>query len=151
MKMTAKELKLEALTEPEILSLLEIARGFMAALPDWSCLRRRIARSEAWWLLRGDTLVGFALMKCPSAYADCAAELTELHYRWECGDERSILDMLETLARPYRGRSRYLLLDVNRRHEINLELYRRFGFRDCAMRSSRGGDNIILLADLTVQ
>ena len=148
--MNIKRIDASTLTAPEILSLLEIARGFSAARPDWNQLRRKLECSEAWRFCEGDAMAGFALLKCPCSYTSCAAELTALHYRWEYGDEASILRILEALTVPYRGRVRYLLLDVSRRHDLNLELYHRFGFRDSAMRSPHGRENIVLIADLTI-
>lgn len=147
--MEIKRLNADALSAPEILALLEIARGFSAAKPDWPQLRRRLGMGEAWGFFDGAALAGFAVLDPMSACVADAAQLTMLNYRWEYNDEASILRMLMALAQAYRGRSRYLLLDVNRRHEPNLELYRRFGFQNAMLRSPGGRENILLIADLT--
>ena len=147
--MEIKRLNADALSAPEILSLLEIARSFCAAKPDWPQLRRRLGAGEAWGFFDGASLAGFAVVAPAAACFADAAQLTMLNYRWEYNDETSILRMLTALAQVYRGCSHYLLLDVNRRHELNLELYRRFGFQNAMVRSPGGGENILLIADLT--
>lgn len=147
--MEIKELNVDALSAPDILALLEIACGFSAARPDWPQLRRRLGMGEAWGFFDGAALAGFAVVGPAAACFADAVQLTMLNYRWEYNDETSILRMLTALAQVYRGRSHYLLLDVNRRHELNLELYRRFGFQNAMLRSPGGRENILLIADLT--
>lgn len=146
--MEIKRLNVDALSAPKILALLEIARGFSAAKPDWPQLRRRLGAGEAWGFFDGAVLAGFAVVAPTAACVADAVQLTMLNYRWEYNDETSILRMLTALAQVCGGHSRYLLLDVNRRHELNLELYRRFGFQNAMLRSPGGRENILLIADL---
>ena len=147
--MEMKRIDISALSDTQILALLEVAQGFSAALPNWSRLRARLEAGEAWAFCDGAALAGFALVDTAAPHFDGAAQLTMLRYRWEYNSEAALLWMLTALAQTYRSRFRYLLLDVNGRHELNLELYRRFGFQNSILRSPRGGENIILLADLT--
>lgn len=145
---SVKRIDVNTLTVPEILSLLEIARGFSAARPDWNQLRRRLERSEAWFFCESDAAVGFALVDFPTALYASAATLTALCYRWEYGGEGCILQMLSALAGAYCSRARYLLLDIDCRHDLNLELYLRFGFQTSILPSPRSRGNSVLIADL---
>lgn len=146
--MNIKRIDVSSLTAPEIFSLMEIARGFSAARPDWNQLRRKLERSEAWCFCEADAVVGFALVDFPTAHCESAAKLTALCYRWEFSDEGTILQMLSALAGAYCRRARYLLLDIDRCHDLNLELYLRFGFRASILSSSRSRENVVLIADL---
>lgn len=56
--MEIKRLNADALSAPEILSLLEIARSFCAAKPDWPQLRRRLGAGEAWGFFDGASSTG---------------------------------------------------------------------------------------------
>lgn len=147
--MNIKRIDASTLTAPEILSLLEIARGFSAARPDWNQLRRKLECSEAWCFREADTVVGFALVDFPTAHCESGAKLTALCYRWEFSDEGAILQMLSALAGAYCSRVRYLLLDIDRCHDLNLELYLRFGFQVSILPSSHSRENVVLIADLT--
>ena len=143
-----KRIDVNTLTVPEILSLLEIDRGFSTVRPDWNRLRRKLEQSEAWFFCESDAAVGFALVDFPTAHYESAAKLTALCYRWEYGDEGCILQMLSALVGAYCGRAHYLLLDIDRRHDLNLELYLRFGFQGSILPSSHGRENVVLIADL---
>lgn len=145
---STKRIDVNTLTVPEILSLLEIARGFSAVRPDWNRLRRRLEHSEAWFYCEPDAAVGFALVDFPMAHYESAAMLTALCYRWEYGDEACILQMLSALAGAYCNRARHLLLDVDCHHDLNLELYLRFGFQTSILPSPRSRENTVLIADL---
>lgn len=145
--MEIKKLERDALTAQETASLAEIVRGFTAASPDWGALRRRMKKSEAWGFYDGTFLVGFAMLSVDSLMTG-AAQLTAFCYRWEYSGEEPILAMLGALARTYCGRARCLLLDISRTHELNWELYRRFGFRESLLCSPQGGENVILIAGL---
>ena len=146
--MNIKRIDASTLTAPEILSLLEIASGFSAVRPDWNQLRGELEHSEAWCFCEADAVVGFVLVDFPTAYYESAAKLTALCYRWEYGDEGAILQMLSALAAAYFSRVRYLLLDIDCRHDLNLDLYLRFGFQTSILPSTHGRQNVVLIADL---
>ena len=84
--MEIKRLNADALSAPEILSLLEIARSFCAAKSDWPQLRRRLGAGEAWGFFDGASLAGFAVVDPAAACFADAAQLTMLNYRWEYND-----------------------------------------------------------------
>lgn len=146
--MEIKQIAPETMTASEKLSLLELFREFYSIYTDWGHLRCRIGGRECWLLYDEGALVGCALMDAGRGCLDNALLLTELVYLWEYNQEPQIHRMLHIVAETASPRYSCLLLDVNREHELNLECYRRFGFRDSILPSPKGGENMVLLMQL---
>ena len=146
--MQIKQIAPELMTASEKLSLLELFRGFYSTYMDWQHLRRRIGGRKCRLLYDEETLVACALTDAGRGCLDNALILTELVYLWEYNQESQIHRMLRTVAETAGPHYSYLLLDVSREHELNLECYRRFGFRNSILPSPKGGENMVLLMQL---
>lgn len=146
--MQIRQTNVGALTASERLSLLELFQGYFSAHMDWNRLHRKITNCMCWLLCDGETVAGCALMDSARTYLKDAVVLTELVYRWEYNEEPQIHQMLNAVAEAARPRFSYLLLDVNRLHELNMECYRRFGLRDSILSSPKGRENTVLIMDL---
>lgn len=146
--MQALAMNVDALTPSEILDLLELFRNFSVPVRDWRHLRQKISAGKALLLNQENTIAGCALMQRAPRYMDGAAILTAFVYRWDYNKESDISAMLSSIAEACRPQYFYLLMDVNQRHELNLECYRRFGFQDAIWPSPKGKENRLLIADL---
>lgn len=147
--MHVKAVTADALAVSEILELLELFRCFsMSSFPDWKSIRQRISDSEILLLYRKEQIIGCVLVEKASRYMDGAAILAEFIYRWDCNEEADISAMLGCIAAACCERYSYLLLDVDRRHELNLACYQRFGFQNAIWPSPKGKGNQILIVKL---
>lgn len=140
------KMDVDALSVPEILSLLEIAQGVSSAQPDWSLLKQKLARYDAWAFYDRKVLLGYVLVNDSSPYLDGSAQIVELKYRWEYNQESTVARMLYEIARIYQGSSDYLVMDINIRRDLNRDQYKKLGFAISAMQSPMGWDHRVLLA-----
>lgn len=132
----------------QILALLEIFEGFYGVRPNWNPLKKRLAAQDSWLLMDGEEIVGCAQLTGMHGFIDGALMLTKLVYRWEYGEEKHIHEMLQAIVDTYRFTASCLLLDVSRKHESNLDCYRRFGFQISLLPSPNGKENMVLIKKL---
>ncbi len=128
---------------------LEIAQGISPKRPDLTQLKTQFKRLDAFGFYDGAVLAGFALVD-PNSFclANCAL-IRKLQYGWEYNQELTIAGMLRAVAAAYRGtKIEMLAMDIDKKHELNRQLYARLGFRDSTMRGFNGKDSVLILASI---
>lgn len=146
--MQMKKLDCSALPVCDILSLLEITRDYCGTAPTWQTLRPALERNEAWGFYRRKQLVAYGLFAPSDRRLAGSVTLTCLRYGWQENSEASLGEMMALISATLAPRFCYLLMDVSRCHEPNLELYRALGFCDSMLPSQKGKGNVVLLARL---
>ena len=146
--MEIRKLDVNSLSVPEILSLLEIARGLSSMRPDWGQVKRELARFDAWGFYDREALIGYTLVNCPGSYLGGSAQIVELKYRWDYNRESTVAWMLCEVARAYQGASDLIVMDVHIRQDLNVGLYRKLGFANSVMRSPLGRDRMVMFSQL---
>ena len=146
--MEIRKIDVDALSVPEILSLLEIARGISSVQPDWMLLKRELARYEAWGFYDRKVVLGYALISGSSPYLGGSVQIVELKYRWEYNQESTVAQMLREIARTYQGSSDFLVMDIDLRRDLNRNLYQKLGFTTSVMQSPMGRDHGVLFAQM---
>ena len=136
------------LTAAQKASLVEIAQGISTLPPEWSTLEQRFSRYDTWAFFDRGELVGYGLADGKSSYCGGCVQLVELKYRWQYNREEQISWMLRQIAAQYRSSQKQMVLDVNARRELNLELFKKLGFRSALMASPAGRENVVLLCGL---
>lgn len=136
------------LGEADIVSLLELYRGASTLRPLWQDIRKQMERYEAWGFYIEGKLIGFAWFRPLNRMLDRTVQLVKLRYHWQYNTEEFISQMLNRIAEKYRQNYDHLLLDIDVRHELNLELYRRLGFSKAFFTSPQGRGYAIYLAKL---
>ncbi len=128
---------------------LEIARGISPKMPDLTQIKAQLERMDAFGFYDGSILAGFALVDLHSfCLANCAL-LWKLQYGWEYNQEQTIAWMLHAVAAAYRGtKIEMLAMDIDKKHELNRQLYARLGFRDSPMRGLNGKNSTLILASI---
>lgn len=129
---------------------LEIAQGISPKRPDLAQLKTQFERLDAFGFYDGSVLAGFALVD-PNSFclANCAL-IRKLQYSWEYNQEQTIAGLLCAVAAAYRDtKIEMLAMDIDKKHELNRQLYTRLGFRDSPMRGLNGKDSILILAAIT--
>lgn len=146
--MQMKKLICPSLPSGDILSLLEITGSYCGTVSSWQSLRPQLERKEAWGFYKGANLIGYALFAPSDRQLSGSVTLSCFRYRWEYNDEASLLQMMELIPASFAARFHYLLMDVSRVHELNLDFYYRIGFCNSILPSPKGKGNVVLLADL---
>ncbi len=146
--MELRQLDVTRLEMADIVSALELYRGVSTLRPDWRELRERMERYEVWGFYSGGKLIGFAWLRPMHRLLDRTVQLVQLRYHWQYNSEEAICQMMEEIAGVCRRNYKYLMLDVDIRHELNLELYRRLGFSRAIFPSPNGRGYAIYLAEL---
>ena len=143
-----KRIDPQALHISQIVSLVDIARGISPAAPEWTALQQKLTRLDCWGFYDRGELVGYALADGKSPYCGGSVRLAELKYRWQYNGERDISWMLCQLAMAYRLSQKWMVMDVDLRREINLELYQKLGFQPSVMGSPLGRENVVMVCPL---
>ena len=146
--MKMKRIEAEALDISQIVSLVDIARGISPAEPEWNALRQKLSRYDCWGFFDRGELVGYALADGKSPYCGGSVQIAELKYRWKYNGEQDVAWMLRQLAMEYRLSQKWMVMDVNLRREINLELYKKLGFKASMMGSPLGRENVVMVCPL---
>ena len=146
--MEMKRICADGMCTAQMVSLMEIARGISSVPPEWSALRQRLCRYDAWGFFDRGELVGYGLADGKSPYCGGSVRLVELKYRWQYNQEEEISWMLRRIAGEYRLSQKLIVLDVNARRELNLELYKKLGFKPSVMASPSGRENVVLVCPL---
>ncbi len=129
---------------------LEIAQGISPKKPDLTLLKTQFERLDAFGFYDGSVLAGFALVD-PNSFclANCAL-IRKLQYGWEYNQEQTIAGMLCGIAAAYRDtKIEMLAMDIDKKHELNRQLYARLGFRESPMRGLSGKNSTLILAAIT--
>ncbi len=128
---------------------LEIAQGISSKRPDLTRIKTQFERLDAFGFYDGAALAGFALVDPNSfCHANCAL-IWKLQYGWEYNQEQTIAGMLCAVADAYRDtKIEMLAMDIDKKHELNRQLYARLGFRDSPMRGLNGKDSVLILASI---
>ena len=143
-----KRIDVQSLHISQIVSLVEIARGISSTAPEWSALEQKLSRYDSWGFYDRGELVGYALADGKSPYCGGSVRLAELKYRWQYNREEDISWMLCQLAMEYRLSQRWMVMDMNQRLELNLELYQKLGFKASLMPSPLGRENVVMVCPL---
>ena len=146
--MELRKIAVDSLSLPEILSLLEIARGLSQMRPDWNQLKGELTRYDAWGFYENQELFGYALVNPSSAYFGGSVQLAALRYSWQYNRESVIGQMICRLAGAYREASELMVMDIDIRHDLNLGLYKKLGFSNSLMRSPLDRDHAVLVSGL---
>ncbi len=128
---------------------LEIARGISPKMPDLTRIKTQLERMDAFGFYDGSMLAGFALVDRNSfCLANCAL-IWKLQYSWEYNQEQTVAWMLHAVAVAYRGtKIEMLAMDIDKKHELNRQLYAQLGFRDSPMRGLNGKNSALILASI---
>lgn len=128
---------------------LEIAQDISPKRPDLTQLKTQFERLDAFGFYDGSILAGFALVDTNSfCLANCAL-IWKLQYSWEYNQEQTIAGILRAVAAAYRGtKIEILAMDIDKKHELNRQLYARLGFRDSPMRGLNGKNSTVILASI---
>jgi len=126
---------------------LEIAQGISPKRPDLAQLKVQFERLDAFGFYDGTVLAGFVLIDaCRFCLPNCAL-IWRLQYGWEYNQEQTIAGMLRAVAAVYRNTQiEMLAMDIDKKHELNRQLYTRLGFRDSPMRGFNGKNSTLILA-----
>ena len=146
--MEMKRITIQALHISQIVSLVDIARGISSTAPAWSVLEQKLSRYDSWGFFDRGELVGYALVDGKSPYCGGSVRLAELKYRWQYNREEDISRMLCQLAMEYRLSQKWMVMDVDQRREMNLELYKKLGFKMSMMPSPLGRENVVMVCPL---
>lgn len=138
----------EDLSVPEKLSLLEIAQGISPARPDWKQLKRELSRYRICGFYDGERLFGYALVNDRSPYLGGSVQIVELRYLWQYNQEAAVAQMIRAVSQAFQDAARFLVMDVDRRGNVNLQLYRKLGFAPSTMRSPLSRNHVVLLAGM---
>lgn len=138
----------DALRDPA--HFLEIVQGISPKRPDLTYLKTQFERLDAFGFYDGSVLAGFALVDLNSfCLANCAL-IWKLQYGWEYNQEHTIAEMLCAVAVAYRDtKIEMLAMDIDKKHELNRQLYDRLGFRDSPIRGLNGKNSTLILATIT--
>lgn len=129
---------------------LEIAQDISLHRPDLTQLKRQFEQLDAFGFYDGPILIGFALVD-PDCFCDgdCAL-IRKLQYGWEYNQEQTIAGMLCAVAAAYRDTTIKLLsMDIDKKHELNRQLYAQLGFYDSHVRGFNGKNSILIVAFIT--
>ena len=143
-----KRIDLQVLHISQIISLVEIARGISSTAPEWSVLEQKLSWYDSWGFFDRGELVGYALADGKSPYCGGSVRLAELKYRWQYNGEEDISWMLCLLAMEYRLSQKWMVVDVNLRRELNLDVYKKLGFKPSMMPSPLGRENVLMVCPL---
>ncbi len=134
----------------DLFRFLEIAQGISPKRPDLTQLRTQFERLDAFGFYDGAVLAGFALVDTNSfCLANCAL-IRKLQYGWEYNQEQTIAGMLRAVAAAYQDTQiEMLAMDIDKKHELNRQLYTRLGFRASPMRGLNGKNSVLILAAIT--
>ncbi len=134
----------------DLFHFLEIAQGISPKRPDLSQLKTQFERLDAFGFYDGSVLAGFALVDPNSfCFANCAL-IWKLQYGWEYNQEQTIAGMLCAVAAAYRNtKIEMLAMDIDKKRELNWQLYARLGFRDSPMHGLNGKNSTLIFAAIT--
>lgn len=129
---------------------LEIVQDISPKRPDLKQLKAQFERLDAFGFYVGSVLAGFALVDLKSfCLANCAL-IRKLQYGWEYNQEQTIAEMLCAIAMAYQDtKTEMLAMDIDKKHELNRQLFDRIGFRDSSIRGLNGKNSILILATIT--
>ena len=146
--MEIRKLEPDSLPIPEILTLLEIARGLSSAQPRWELLKRELEQYDAWAFYERGMLLGYGLVNCFSSYFGGSVQVVELKYRWEYNQESTVTGMLCQIARIYRDKSDRMVIDIDIRRDLNRDLYQKLGFIPSVIPSLKDRNHKVLFTQL---
>ena len=146
--MEIRIISVDRVSVPEALALLDIARGVSIHRPDWQKLKRELQRFDLCGIYDERQLVGFAQVNDHSPYFGGSVQIMGLRYLWQYHQENQVAEMVRGVARLYRGRAAWMVMDVDTKRDFNCPVYKNLGFQTSAMRSPFGRQNVVLLCSM---
>ena len=143
--MEIRKISVDALSLPEVLALLDIARGISPRRPDWKDLKQKLRQFELCGIYDRTMLVGYAQIEGRCPYFGGSVQIVSLRYLWPYHQEKQIAGLLRGIAELYCHESAWLVMDVDSKQDLNYSLYIALGFQVCPMCSPSGQDHVLLL------
>lgn len=135
----------DSLSQLELVQMIRIGNGYCMKVNDPEDFLNVNGRYEAIVFYDGGRIIGFALVTpnyCRNRECVCVEGMC---YGWMDNTEERITQMISAVARIYSGEAKkYIVLNAQKRREMNYELYTKIGFRNTILPSPAGREYCIL-------
>ena len=133
----------------DLIQVAKVARGIAREIPHPQQLMNRWKGLDCFLFRDEGRIIGMVLVNTGIRYFPNSIAVQSLHYRWEYNREDIIWRMIYLAAVSYSGAGpQYICMDLDKRHDINYDLYLHHGFRESIVRSPYGSGHAILLIDI---